>query len=156
MGLKEFQDLLDRYGGDPRAWPPDRRPEALVLAETSLEAYRRLEEMRQVERMLATADNVPEPNPEVVDRVMDRIRDHESQPASATVRHGTATRDDPVGAGTMWALLGEVMDVLGGLIYRPVILFATVSLVGILVGVADRAASLQEIQGGLLFFMMGH
>lgn len=154
MGLKEFQDLLDRYGGDPRAWPADRRSEALALAETSLDAYRRLEEMRQVERMLATADGVPDPNPDAVNRIMERIRDHENQLASVTVRHGTAAQDSKVGAGTMRALLSEVMDVLGGLVYRPVILFAAVSLVGILVGAADRAASLQEIQGGFLFFMM--
>jgi hypothetical protein len=154
MGLQEFQDLLDRYGGDPRDWPADRRSEALALAETSLDAYRLIEEMRRIELMLATAVDTPDPSPDAVSRVMDRIRDHESSLAGATMGYATAERKDPPSVGAVRALLSAVGDVLGGFVYRPIILFAAMSLAGILVGVADRAASLQEIQGGFLFFMM--
>lgn len=149
MGLQEFQDLLDRYGGDLQAWPPDRGREAFALVERSPEAYRLLEEMRQVELMLETVD-APEPNPQAIDRVMDRIRDHENQVADARF----AGRKSGIATQAARSPLREVMDVLGGLVYRPVILFVAVSLVGVLVGVVDRASYLQEIQGDFLYFMM--
>lgn len=152
MDLRDFQDLLDRHGGDPRAWPADRRAKALALVESSADAYRLLEEMRQVEAMLVIAD-APEPSPDAMTRVMDRIRDHENQLADAAARSGSREPAGMAGAATARAVLREVRDTLGGLVYRPVILFATVSLVGILIGVADRAVTLQQIQGQLLFFM---
>lgn len=151
MGLQEFRDLLDRYGGDPRAWPADRRPQALALAETSLDAYRLLEEMRRVESLLAEADAV-EPDAGAIEKVMGRIREHEDRLAAAAAAPVAPGRAGMVGAG-LRALFGEAAEALGGLVYRPIILFAAVSLVGILVGVADRAAYLYEIQGGILFFL---
>jgi hypothetical protein len=132
MGLKEFQDLLDRYGGDPEAWPDDRREEALALAGISLDARRLFEKVRDMERLLA-APGLPEPEPsaDAIDRVMARI---------AITRPGWPRRRP---APTIWArlraLAEEVNGVLGGLVLSTDHPAATVSLIGILIGVADRA-----------------
>lgn len=147
MGLKEFQDLLDRYGGDPKAWPADRRIEALALAGASAEARCLLEEIRDVERLLAEPA-APEPSPDAMDRVMARIRAHEERLA------GTDLPAAMPALARARALVGEVNGILGGLVYHPAILLATVSLIGILVGVADRASSLQDAQSGLIYFIV--
>ncbi|MBE0531326.1 MAG: hypothetical protein IH626_10895 [Rhodospirillales bacterium] len=146
MGLKEFQDLLDRYGGDPKAWPADRRAEALALAGASAEAGRLLEETQYLERLLADPA-VPEPSLDAMDRVMARISAHEE-------RLARVVSPTPMPAlARARALAGEVNGILGGLVYHPAILLATVSLIGILVGVADRASSLHDAQSGLIYFI---
>lgn len=153
MGLQEFRDLLDRYGGDPRTWPANRRAEALALAETSLDAYRLLEELRRVESFLTEAE-APEPDAGAIDRVMERIRLHEDRLAAVAAPADSGRPAEGAGALAVGALIREVAEVLGGLVYRPAILFAAVSLAGILVGAVDRAVSLQELQGGFYYYMM--
>lgn len=147
MGLKEFQDLLDRYGGDPKAWPADRRIEALAFAGASAEAGCLLEETRGLERLLAQTD-MPEPSLDAMDCVMARIQEHERGVS------GAAAPEPPPALARARALAREVNGVLGGLIYRPAILLAAVSLIGILVGVADRASSLHDVQSGLIYFIV--
>ncbi len=147
MGLKEFQDLLDRYGGDPKAWPADRRIEAIAFAGASAEAGCLLEEIRGLERLLAQTD-MPEPRPDAMDRVMARIQAHDRSVS------GAAAPKPPQALARVRALAREVNGVLGGLVYRPAILLAAVSLIGILVGVADRASSLHEVQSTFLYFIM--
>lgn len=144
MELKEFQDLLDRYGGDPTAWPADRRPEARALAQTSPEAFRLLRETSEVERAL-TDGEAPEPDFQAIDRVMERIRVHEE---SAAVQENRSAFPPPV------SMLAEVKEVLTGFIYRPLLLITMASLIGVIVGFADRTTSVQESYSGLIHFMM--
>lgn len=146
MGLKEFQDLLDRYGGDPKTWPADRRIEALAFAGASAEAGCLLEETRGLERLLAQTD-MPEPRPDAMDRVMARIQAHERSA-------GGAAHEPTPALARLRALAREVHGILGGLVYHPAILLATVSLIGILVGVADRASSLGDVQSGLIYYIV--
>ncbi len=143
MELKELQDLLDRYGGDPLAWPADRRPEALVLARTSPEAFQLLRDTCEVERVLA-GDEAPEPDMRAIDQVMDRIQAHEEAMAAAE-----AAIEIP--RPTMW---DEITSVLGGFVYRPLLLITMASLIGVIVGVADRTMSLRESYSGLMYFIM--
>lgn len=147
MELKELQDLLDRYGGDPLAWPADRRPDALVLARTSPEAFRLLRDTCEVERVLA-GDEAPEPDMRAIDQVMDRIQAHEEAVAVAAAEAEAAIE---IPRPTMW---DEIRSVLGGFVYRPLLLITMASLIGVIVGVADRTMSLRETHSGLMYFIM--
>jgi hypothetical protein len=53
MTLVEFEELLDRHGGDLQRWPPGPRAEAVALLQTSGPARQALDVMQEVERLLA-------------------------------------------------------------------------------------------------------
>lgn len=148
MRLKEFQDLLDRYGGDLFEWPPAIRVDALALLKSSVDAQRVLEETRRMESLLVEAD-MPEPSPEAIDRVMDRIRNQTPQVIGGAVPSGIPTEK------SKRSFMREMANELGCLVYRPAILFAAFSLIGVLVGVVDKFSADQSLQqSGFLLFMM--
>lgn len=61
----EFEDLIDRHGGDLTRWPVGLRAEATTLLQSSAPARDALAAMREVERFL-TASHAPALDPEAM------------------------------------------------------------------------------------------
>jgi hypothetical protein len=55
MTLLEFEDLIDRHGGDLTRWPVGPRGEAAKLLQSSAPARAALAAMREVERFLTVS-----------------------------------------------------------------------------------------------------
>ncbi|MCG8512214.1 MAG: hypothetical protein MI741_23600 [Rhodospirillales bacterium] len=122
------------------------------MAEASPDARRLLTELRQVELILTNAE-ADDPSSDAIDSVMKRIRDHEAQSADAAP-HRRERPEPKTAFGASLGFLVDVKDAIVRFVYHPIILFATVSLCGILVGFADRMAYLREIQEGFVVLMM--
>jgi|GEM_PF-4176317 len=100
---------------------------------------------------------VPEPRPDAIDRVMARIQEHERLAAKAEQeQEKKAAKESAVFIGkTKRPFVLDILGELGGLIYRPALLFVSFTLFGLLVGIADKTLSGEDgLQSGLLFFMM--
>ena len=63
MTEDEFEELLDRYGGDPEAWPLASREAAERLLRSSVRARAELAAMQAVEAALVATRTTPQRTP---------------------------------------------------------------------------------------------
>jgi hypothetical protein len=103
MTPQEFEDLIDRHGGDLTRWPAGLRAEAAALLRLSVPARDALAAMREVERFLAASD-AP-------------TRDHQAMAARASRRPQRRPVHRYV-AKTGWSAAAAVLLAIGILIGR--------------------------------------
>ena len=103
MALGEFEDLIDRYGGDAKRWPDTRRAAAATLLLSSLPARKALATMQEVEQLLVASQSRP--------------RDHVAVAARAS-RGPQDRRFNPVVLKTGWSAAAAALLMLGILVGR--------------------------------------
>jgi hypothetical protein len=85
MDVPEFEDLLGRHGGDLSNWPKDRQAAAEALLQSSKQARAALAEAERLRNALQSQPLRAPPG--LVDRIMDKVRRLEGNPADESTTH---------------------------------------------------------------------
>lgn len=127
MTLEDFEDALDRFGGDLARWPKSARRAAEALLEQDARAGLLLREAQEIDAALAPGA-APQAAPELTDRIMQRVAQHEvaEQNRQAEV---SARR-----IGVAWLL--RLLSPASWPIPREIVAIGCGTAVGLLVGLA--------------------
>jgi len=97
VAIGRFEDVIDRFGPDPDAWPADERAALLGFAESSAPAQKILADARKLDRLLAQPPG-RQASPELMARVLAAsLRISRRWASSARTRTGWCWRCSPAG-----------------------------------------------------------
>lgn len=121
-----FEDLLDRCGGDPAAWPPGARAAAERLLATSHEARDALARQREVDAWLAAPGSAPAVGRDFASEATRERQARPEPPAAVALRRwsgaaaiGLVALGLGVAAGASHAALEEPAQALAAALAAP-------------------------------------